>query len=64
MPRDKVSLAVAHSLWGDALSVIERLGKDFPCPECDGSGQGNHASDPYPEPCPHCWGRGFQIPDE
>lgn len=64
MPRPKLSLAEARSLWSDALSVIERLAEEFPCEECDGSGQGNHGSDPYPEPCPECWGRGFQLPEE
>lgn len=63
MPKPKLSVAEAQSLWADALAVIERLAEEFPCEACDGSG-GGHESDAYPEPCPECWGRGFQIPEE
>jgi hypothetical protein len=59
-----VTPADAQSKWDECLSVIEQLAKEFPCPECEGSGNANPENYPYPEPCPECWGRGFQIPEE
>lgn len=42
-------------------SLRRGLAREFPCGECDGSGQGNHESHPYPEPCSFCWGRGYDL---
>lgn len=42
----------------------EQLQREFPCPSCNGTGQGNDESNPYPEPCSPCWGRGFFVTED
>jgi len=48
---------------GQIETLQEELQDEFPCPECDGTGEKN-AHWPYPSVCEHCWGRGYYIPDD
>lgn len=59
-----ISLDLALRYDARVTLLINRLRADFPCPECNGTGQGNDESNPYPEPCATCWGRGYHIEDE
>lgn len=57
----------AQAKWEKCLAVIEQLAKEFPCPHCDGTGDGEpQMARDYIDgvPCRRCWGRGFRIPDE
>jgi DnaJ-class molecular chaperone len=58
----------AEAKWEKCLEVIEKLAEEFPCPECEGSGEGEARTAKEmvfgSPPCPRCWGRGFVIPDE
>lgn len=57
-----MTAAEAHEKWRAALEIMESLSQEFPCEECDGTGE------LYPNgcyhPCDECWGRGFSLPDE
>jgi RecJ-like exonuclease len=45
-------------------AMRKTLAKEFPCPECDGTGDLNSENMPYRNPCDECGGTGYRIPDE
>ena len=59
-----MTIEEAESLDAEIREARSRLRKAFPCEECDGTGDKNPETYPYPDICQECWGRGYTIPEE
>jgi len=53
----------ARRLKQQIYRQITALSKHYPCEHCDGTGDSNFRGGMY-DPCPECYGMGFQVPDE
>jgi hypothetical protein len=63
-----IPLDVAQKQNDAILALCEELAKEFPCPDCEGTGEGEARQardfvDGGP-PCNCCWGRGYLLPDK